>query len=119
MANNARQLAEFTDPLGESLHRLRLTGTLYCRSELTAPWGVELPAFDDCMMFHVITTGHCWLEVAGEEPRLLQQGSLVLLPHGRGHKVSSSPTENATPLFDIPVERVSDRYEIMHHGGGG
>jgi len=109
----------FSDPLGETLHLLKPTGTLYCRSELTAPWGIDMPAFEGHMMFHVITGGQCWLEVEGEAPRLLQQGSLVLLPQGNGHCVRSSPTGEVVPLFDIPVEKVSDRYEIMRHGGAG
>lgn len=108
-----------TDLLGETLHLLRLTGSLYCRSELTAPWGVDLPPLEDCMMFHIITQGHCWLEIKDEEPRLLQQGSLVLIPHGNGHSIRSRPEDKAVPLFDIPVEKVSDRYEIMRHGGNG
>ena len=113
------RIPAFTDPLGETLHLLRLTGTLYCRSELTAPWGVDLPAFEGCMMFHVVTAGHCWLEVEGDGPRLLQQGSLALVPHGTGHRIRSSQTAEAEPLFDIPVEQVSDRYEIMRYGGTG
>jgi len=112
-------ISDFTDPLGEILHLLRLTGTLYCRSELTAPWGVELPPFEGYMMFHVITAGHCWLEVAGEAPRLLQQGSLVLIPHGNGHSIRSHPEDEVVPLFDIPVEQISERYEIMRYGGAG
>ncbi len=119
MPRTKRAIPDFTDPLGETLHLLRLTGTLYCRSELTAPWGIDLPAFDGCMMFHVVTAGHCWLEVGGEEPRLLQQGSLALVPHGNGHCIRSSPKIEAVPLFDIPVEQVSDRYEIMRYGGDG
>ena len=119
MLPTKREIPTFTDPLGETLHLLRLNGTLYCRSELTAPWGVELPAFDGQMMFHVITSGHCWLEVEGEQPRLLQQGSLALVPHGNGHSIRSHPTADVEPLFDIPVEQVSERYEIMRYGGGG
>lgn len=119
MQRTNTQIANSTDPLGDTLHLLRLTGTLYCRSELTAPWGIDLPAFDDCMMFHIVTAGHCWLELEGEEPRLLQQGSLALVPHGNGHCLRSSPQEEAVPLFDIPVEKVSDVYEIMRYGGAG
>lgn len=119
MNNKPRSVPNITDPLGETLHLLRLTGSLYCRSELTAPWGVELPAFEDCMMFHIVTSGRCWLEVQGEEPRLLQQGSLALVPHGNGHSIRSSPDDKLVPLFDIPVEQVSDRYEVMHYGGEG
>lgn len=71
------------------------------------------------MMFHVVTSGHCWLEVDSEEPKLLQQGSLTLVPHGNGHCIRSSQTAVAKPLFDIPVEQISDRYEIMRYGGDG
>jgi AraC-like DNA-binding protein len=110
---------EIIDPLGEVLHLLRLNGTFYCRSELTAPWGVELPPFEGRMMFHVVTAGECWLEVEGEEPHRLPQGSLALVPHGQGHIIRSHPDEATLPLFDIPVERISDRYEIMRHGGDG
>ncbi len=119
MQRTNTKISDFSDPLGETLHLLRLTGTLYSRAELTAPWGVYLPPFEDCMMFHIITAGHCWLEVDGEEPRLLQQGSLALVPHGNGHTIRKSLEDKTVPLFDIPVEQVSDRYEIMHHGGGG
>ena len=41
------------DPLGEALHFLRMSGVFYCRSEFTAPWALALPAFEDCLMFHV------------------------------------------------------------------
>lgn len=51
-----------TDPLGEALHFLRMSGTFYCRSEFTAPWGLDLPAMPQCLMFHVLTVGECWLE---------------------------------------------------------
>lgn len=71
------------------------------------------------MMFHVVTAGRCWLEVEGAEPRLLEQGSLALVPHGAGHRIRSSLEADAEPLFDIPVEKVSDRYEIMRFGGDG
>ena len=119
MSKDERKIPLSTDPLGETLHMLRLNGTLYCKSELTAPWGIDLPPFEWHMMFHVVTSGHCWLEIEGEEPRLLQQGSLTLIPHGNGHCIRSGPMADAEPLFDIPVEKVSERYEIMRYGGDG
>lgn len=108
-----------SDPLGETLHLLRLTGTLYCRAELTSPWGIDLPPLEDCMMLHVVTAGRGWLEFDGKEGQPLPQGSLALIPHGVGHTLKSDPSASAAPLFEIPVERISDRYEIMRHGGGG
>lgn len=119
MTNEPRSIAPNADPLGEALHLLQFSGTLYCRAELTAPWGVSMPLLDDCMVFHIVTAGQCWLEVEGEEPRLLEQGSLTLLPHSTAHTFRSAAGVPTTPLFDIPVEALSDRYELMRHGGGG
>lgn len=107
------------DPLAETLHLLRLTGTLYCRSELSAPWGIAVPRLEDVMTFMVVMSGAAWLEIDGEEPVLLEPGSLTLLPHGVEHRLRSDLSIRATPLFDLPVERISDRYEMLHHGGGG
>lgn len=107
------------DPLGEALHLLHLTGTLYCRAECTAPWGVAIPRLDGVMTLQVVTAGEAWLDVDGEPPRLLRQGSMSLVPHGTPHRLRSSPDARADPLFDLPVEKVSERYEILRHGGGG
>ncbi|MBG0829381.1 AraC family transcriptional regulator [Planomonospora sp. ID67723] len=119
MPSAARAFPPPADLLGEALHLLRLTGTLYCRAELTAPWGIDVPALDGLMTFQVVTAGHCWLEVDGAGPRLLRQGSLTLIPHGTPHRLRSSPQAGTEPLFGIPVEQISERYEIMRHGGGG
>lgn len=113
------QPAPLSDPLGEVLHMLHLTGTLYCRAEMTAPWGITMPRLIDSMMFVIVTSGRCWLRMPGEKAVPLQQGSMVLLPHGTNYDLLSAPEGMPTPLFDIPVNKVSNRYEIMQHGGGG
>lgn len=107
------------DPLGEALHFLRMSGTFYCRSELTAPWALALPPMTGCLSFHVLTAGRCWLEVDGVEDRLLQPGDLALVPHGEGHRLTSEPGLRAPKLDELHHEKVSDRYAILRHGGGG
>lgn len=107
------------DPLGEALHFLRMSGVFYCRSEFTAPWGLSLPPLQDCLMFHVVTSGRCWLQVGQGEARLLQPGDFALVPHGRGHVLFSEPGASTTPLFDLPREAVSELFEILRHGEGG
>jgi len=119
MSDAPRTLPPSVDPLAEALHLLRLKGALFCRSELTTPWGIDMPPIEDCMMFHLVTAGRCWLEIEGDEPRLLQQGSLALVPRDTGHRLVSDLKAKAEPLFEIPVERISERYEILRHGGGG
>ena len=107
-----------SDPFGEALHMLRLTGTLYCRATLSAPWGIAMPEMIDSITFVIVTSGRGWVELDGELTEV-GQGSMVLLPSGRSFRLLSSPDAAAEPLFDLPVEKVSDRYEIMVHGGGG
>src|SRR5918992_4831856 len=70
------------DPLGEALHFLELHGAFYCRSEFTAPFGLELPPLEGYLWFHVITSGSCWLEAPEAEPRRLTADELALVPHG-------------------------------------
>ena len=108
-----------TDPLGEALHFLRMRGVMYCRSECTAPWALELPPFEDCLMFHVVTSGRCHLEVDGSDDHTLQPGEFALVPHGAGHRLTSEHGVAPAKLFDLPREQISDRYEILRHGGGG
>ncbi|MEO0478936.1 MAG: AraC family transcriptional regulator [Planctomycetota bacterium] len=114
----ARSVPQNRDPLGETLHLLKLEGHIYGQAELTAPWGVDLPPIEDTLMFHIVRSGRCLLEV-GDESVVLERGSMALVPHGRGHVIRSAEGVSTTPLFDIPVENISERYELMHLGGGG
>ncbi|MGY4643404.1 AraC family transcriptional regulator [Cellulomonas sp. URHB0016] len=111
--------APVEDPLGDALHLLRLTGTLYCRAELTAPWGATVPPLDGCMALLVVTAGRAELELDGGPTTVLDAGSVALVTHGTAHRVRSGPDGPVTPLFDLPVEQVSERYEVLRSGGGG
>ena len=108
-----------SEPLGHALHALRMSGAFYCHSELTAPWGFTLPAMQGYMWFHVVTHGAAWLAVDGAEEVALDPGDVALVPHGEGHAVRSRPGAAAPPILDLPLQRVTDRYEVLRVGGGG
>jgi AraC-like DNA-binding protein len=107
-----------SDPLGEALHFLRMNGAYYCRSELTAPWGLTLPATPGYLWFHVVTSGRLRLET-GDDATSIQLGDLALVPHGEGHVLRSEPGAPAPGILELEREHVSDRYEILRHGDGG
>jgi AraC-like DNA-binding protein len=107
------------DPLGEALHFLRMNGAYYCRSELTGPWGLTLPPMPGYLWFHVVTSGRIWLETGEEEQGWIQLGDLALVPQGDGHVLRSEPGAPAPGILELEREAVSDRYEILRHGGGG
>jgi len=119
MTNYQPNFQSSDDPLGEALYQLRLDGSLYARSYLTAPWAVNMPALPGKMMFHIVTKGQCLLQIDGDSPILMRQGSLVLVPHGRGHKLMDAVDSDARDLFELPIQKISDRYEIIEYGGGG
>lgn len=112
-------LTERPDPLGEALHHLRMRGVFYSRCEFSAPWGIDLPAIPDSLMFHVVINGACWLEVSGAERVQLQPGDLALVPHGAGHVLRSDDLARTPGLFDLPRDAVSERYEVIRFDGGG
>lgn len=113
------QLPSHFDPLGEALHSLHMSGVMYTRCDFTSSWGLALPALDEFLMFHIVTSGEGWLEIDGEEASCLQAGDLVLVPHGDGHRLVSTPGLAAAPLFDLPRTAISERYEHLVLGGGG
>lgn len=113
------ELPPSSDPFGEVLHLLKLTGVLYCNAQLTDPWGIELPSLPGVMNVELVTSGHCWIELEGKAPVFMPQGSLVVIPRGNRHILRGNPGDKATWLEDIPVERIGDRFENMRFGGGG
>lgn len=117
--NIESELPPSDDPLADPLRLLKLTGVLHCRAELTAPWGLDLPRIPSCMAIHIVNSGTLFLDIAGQPMREVTAGSLVLIPHGTGHQLRSAPTTPVTPLTDVPVQLITDRYERMNFGGGG
>jgi AraC-like DNA-binding protein len=108
-----------SDPLGKALHFLRMSGAFYCHSELTAPWGLTLPPMPNYIWFHVVVSGGVRIETRAGEVTELERGDLGLVSHGEGHRLRSDPAAPAPGILDLERELVSERYEILRHGGGG
>lgn len=107
------------DPLGGVFADLRVRGTFSSRAEGTAPWGVEMPALEGCLTFHVVTEGSCLLEVDGTT-HPLAAGDLALVPHGRGHLLRSGPGARIAGRADLlPQDYLGEHYSVLRLGGGG
>ncbi|MGI9606405.1 MAG: AraC family transcriptional regulator [Acidimicrobiales bacterium] len=107
------------DPLAEALHFLRMDGMFYCLSEMTSPWGLDLPTMPDSLWFHVVTAGACTLIDAAGDEHHIQTGDVVVLPHGGGHRALDVPGTDTPLVFDLPHDYVSRQYAVLRHGGGG
>jgi AraC-like DNA-binding protein len=110
--------APIVSAIGETLRYLRMSGVFYCPSELSEPWGIELPPLPGCVWFHVVTSGTCTIDVEGTT-RALAPGDLVLVPHGVGHRAWGASPAPTPVVWDLPHEYVSEQYAVLRHGGGG
>ena len=107
------------DTVGEALNGMRMSAVVYCRSDVTAPWGVSLPPMQDCLLFHFMSAGECVLEHDTAGTRTLTAGEFVLVPHGARHRILSAPGADAPDLFSLPREMHGERFEVLRFGGGG
>jgi AraC-like DNA-binding protein len=107
------------DVLSDVLRWARLRGIVQGRMDLSAPWGLAVPAGDEAC-FYVVARGACWIE--GEdvgEPRQLSAGDLLFLPRGRQHALKDAPRTRARPGAELLGVCVPALHATVHRGGGG
>lgn len=93
------------DSLANLLQAVRVAGTLFCRAEMRPPWGISVE-HRDMVAFHLLVSGRCCLQVRGVDgQRWLEQGDLVLLPHGDWHAVRDAPGSKVETLERLVAAR--------------
>jgi AraC-like DNA-binding protein len=111
---------ESMDVLSQILRTLKLYGSLYFRTDLSAPWGLEVPADPQAVRFHVVVQGTCWLRLAGAPQAMpLTTGDLALVPYGKAHQLSDGTSTPCRPLLDVLQERQFAGHGVLRYGGGG
>jgi len=103
------------NPLGETLHYLKLSSVFYCKSDLRGNWGVSLPSMPGTSIFHIITAGSCLIEY-GKQVIELKVGDFVFIPKGQGHIFRSGPKAKVSDLLSLPRNQISQNYETMTLG---
>src|SRR5262249_13760381 len=79
------------DYLSDVLRTARFQSGVFCRSQLSAPWGLAVAA-REVATFHFVVDGSCELAVPGVlEREPLAAGDLVMLPHGHAHTMRDAP----------------------------
>ena len=78
------------DVLSDICKSIRLEGSIFYRSDLTAPWGMILPAASE-PRFHVVLEGELWFQTDKmPEPQLMQAGDVLIIPEGEWHWIADS-----------------------------
>ncbi len=107
------------DALSDVLSLLRVHGSVFCRAELSHPWGVHTLG-SEAAIFHVAVRGGGWIRVEGEpEPRAFRAGDILVLPHGHPHVLCDPPDAATTHIRALPHQPGVDGLPCVCHGGGG
>ena len=117
------------DALSEILRVVRLVGAIFIQAKFTAPWSYQSPCADSVapllepsaervVIFHLITEGECFVELADQPPTRLIAGDVVLFPRGDAHRMNSQPGLEPTTGTRLDVV-LSRRPRQLAYGGGG
>src|SRR5262245_35772369 len=100
------------DALSDVLRAVRLTGAIFFDLHVSAPWVAEtptgssivrsiFPSADHLIPYHVVTRGACWARLVDGSAVRLEQGDVVMFPHGDAHVISSAPGMRGKADLDL------------------
>lgn len=113
-----------------ALSRLRLEGAIFLRAEYTEGWafrsvgrtiaGLVHPGAERVILFHVVASGRCWIQVDGDDERhWAAAGDVIVLPYGDSHSMGGAaevvPVASASLVTPPPWSAMP----VIRHGEGG
>ncbi len=107
-----------TDTVSSLLNAIKVQSSVFCLSDLGAPWGFEVAA-SKIAKFHLVLEGKCWLQPQGRDAVLLGDGDLVILPHGTGHAMRDEPGSSVISLETLTSYYPPDADARLRNGGTG
>src|SRR5215469_3337511 len=96
------------DALSDVLKTVRLTGAAFFDIVAKAPWVAESPqpglilpkillGAGNLIAYHVLTEGHCFANIIGQEPIPLHAGEVIVFTRCDPHVLASSPAMRTDP----------------------
>lgn len=107
-----------TDAIAATLAAVRVRSSVYCLSELRAPWGFRVDGAN-VAKFHLVLDGDAWLELPGQAPIRLSTGDLAVLPDGGSHVLRDAPDSVVLGLDSLIADHPLDASARLRYGGGG
>jgi AraC-like DNA-binding protein len=92
--------------------------SVYCLSELRAPWGFQVSGAS-VAKFHLVLEGACLLQDDGADPVRLTAGDLVILSRGQRHAMYDGPGSPVADLEELITDNPLDDQARMRGGGDG
>ena len=112
------------------LDLVRLNGALFFRWDFGAPWSYRSPTAAEVVsvlpegtgslvMFHIVTDGHCWIEMDDGIRRELARGDVVVLPYGDAQTWGSDEPAEPVNIATLLPPRPWLRLPYLRYGGAG
>ena len=113
-----------------ALERLRLEGAIFLRAEYREPWAYQSltgpataailrPGTDRVVLFHLVSSGTCWVQVEGQEKHWAAAGDMIVLPSGDQHSMGGVGESDLVPLLTFLDPPPWDRMPLLRHGRDG
>jgi AraC-like DNA-binding protein len=106
------------DTVTELLAALKVHSSVYCLSDLGAPWGFAVEGASTAK-FHLVLEGACWLRAGNLDPVRLGTGELAILPRGERHTVSDTLDSPVIGLGQLIADHPLDADARLRGGGDG
>ncbi len=118
------------DALDAALQRLRLQGAVFLRAEYREPWAYQSltgpataeilrPGTDRVILFHLVSSGTCWVQVDGQDRHWASAGDVIVLPYGDQHSMGGLGESELVPLMTFMEPPPWTRMPLLRHGQGG
>jgi AraC-like DNA-binding protein len=107
-----------SDAVTELLAGLKVHSSVYCLSDLGAPWGFAVDGADTAK-FHLVLEGACWLQAGSFDPVRLGTGELAILPRGERHTMSDELDSPVVGLDQLIADHPLDADARLWCGGDG
>jgi len=88
------------DAISDALRSLSVQSSVFCMSELHAPWGFTVES-STVAKFHLVLAGSCWLTLDDRAPVRLNAGDLVLLHAGDEHSLGDGTDPASISLDEL------------------
>ncbi|MES9989590.1 MAG: AraC family transcriptional regulator [Candidatus Thiodiazotropha endolucinida] len=95
------------DAMTHFLSRVRFDAQIFKHQSYSGNWAIDTSG-SGRVPFHLIDKGSAWVHMPNSEPKKLQTGDLVLIPHDLPHTLSNQPTPPDTNLVNQPVNPDND-----------
>ena len=116
------------DLLSDLLRVVRLNGAHFYSVEAAAPWSVGtlpatqlspriLPDAEHLIPYHIVTEGHCYGGLVGDDPVEISAGDVMVFPHGDGHALTTTP--GRLSRGEVQITASTPHLQTIRLGGDG